>query len=139
MRKIELIVIHCSATDYTGQSAAWIRADHIKPKNEGGRGFNDIAYHFFINQDGYIEPGRPIAKEGAHAYPKNNNSIGICLAGNLKFHEDQFSALHLLLGLLRHHPWMKTASVVPHNQINTKKTCPNFEVGVFDTFFRALH
>ncbi len=135
MRKIDLIVIHCSATDYDGQSAEWIRKDHMKPKCDGGRGFSDIGYHFFINQSGLIEPGRSMAIPGAHAYPKNANSLGLCLAGKKTFHKVQFKSLRLLLGLLRSHEWIKNAKVVAHNKINTGKTCPNFDVSEFATFW----
>ena len=76
MRKINLAVIHCSATRQgTDYSVAQIRKWHLK------RGFKDIGYHFLIHLDGSIERGRPWNQPGAHAKGYNNNSIGICYVG----------------------------------------------------------
>ena len=76
MRKINLIVIHCSDT-YARMDIGVneIRQWHLQ------RGFNDIGYHYVIRRDGAIEQGRPIEKPGAHAAGYNTNSIGICYAG----------------------------------------------------------
>ena len=62
MRKINLIVIHCSDT-YARMDIGVneIRQWHLQ------RGFNDIGYHYVIRRDGAIEQGRPIEKPGAHA------------------------------------------------------------------------
>ena len=60
MRKINLIVIHCSDT-YARMDIGVneIRQWHLQ------RGFNDIGYHYVIRRDGAIEQGRPIEKPGA--------------------------------------------------------------------------
>ena len=56
MRKITLIIIHCSATragqDFT---AADIDRWHRQ------RGFRSIGYHFVVRLDGTVEPGRDVA------------------------------------------------------------------------------
>lgn len=78
MRKINLIVIHCSATrcnrDYTEQQ---LTADHLQ------RGFSEAGYHFYIRKNGDIKSLRPVEKVGAHVYGYNANSIGICYEGGL--------------------------------------------------------
>lgn len=78
MRKIELIVIHCSATkegeDY---DVSDIRTWHLR------RGFRDVGYHFVIKLDGTLQKGRYIKDTGAHAKGYNYNSIGICYIGGL--------------------------------------------------------
>jgi N-acetylmuramoyl-L-alanine amidase len=55
MRKINLIVIHCSDT-YARMDIGVneIRQWHLQ------RGFNDIGYHYVIRRDGAIEQGRRI-------------------------------------------------------------------------------
>ena len=63
MRRITLIIIHCSATP-EGRSLDFetCRNDHIRH-----RGFRDIGYHFYITRDGTIHPGRPLEQVGASA------------------------------------------------------------------------
>ena len=79
MRKIDKIILHCSATpegkDFTVEQ---IRMWHVK-----GRGWRDIGYHFVIYRDGSIHKGRPIEQSGAHTSGQNANSIGICYIGGL--------------------------------------------------------
>lgn len=78
MRKINLIVIHCSATpfnrDYTVEQ---MTHDHR------ARGFNSAGYHFYVRKSGYVTPLRPLDVMGAHAEGYNANSIGICYEGGL--------------------------------------------------------
>ena len=64
------------------------------------RGWNGIGYHFVIRQDGSIEPGRELDKQGAHDKVRNKTHIGVCLAG--KIHQqpptiDQLASLQKLL------------------------------------------
>lgn len=78
MRKIDSIIIHCSATraglDFT---AADIDRWHRE------RGFNGIGYHYVIRLDGRLEKGRDISLPGAHCRGWNERSIGICYIGGL--------------------------------------------------------
>lgn len=80
MRKIDLIVIHCSATkvsdDYTFERLT---------KDHKARGFAKAGYHFYIRKDGTRFIGRSIEEVGAHVgdLGKNANSIGICYEGGL--------------------------------------------------------
>ena len=78
MRKINKIIIHCTATpEGREHDVADIRRWHLK------RGFNDIGYHYLIHIDGTIEEGRPINKQGAHCSGENRGSIGICYVGGM--------------------------------------------------------
>ncbi len=78
MRKINHIVLHCSATredkPYTVEA---LRQDH---KN---RGFHDIGYHYFVTRQGEVIATRPLAQPGAHVQGMNAHSIGICYEGGL--------------------------------------------------------
>lgn len=85
MKKIDSIVIHCSATR-AGQD---VRAADID-KWHKERGFAMIGYNYVIDLDGKVEEGRPLTRDGAHcntagtsglAY--NKHSIGICYVGGL--------------------------------------------------------
>lgn len=78
MRKIDSIIIHCSATKMGMDFSAldidgWHRS----------RGFDCIGYHYVIRPDGKIEKGRNIALAGAHCAGWNACSIGICYIGGL--------------------------------------------------------
>ena len=78
MRKINEIIVHCSATR-EGQdiSVDTIRQWHIK------RGWSDIGYHFVIYLDGSVHEGRPLERIGAHTIGHNRNSIGVCYTGGM--------------------------------------------------------
>ena len=78
MRKINEIIIHCSATR-EGQeiSVDTIRQWHTK------RGWSDIGYHFVIYLDGSVHEGRPLERIGAHTIGHNRNSIGVCYIGGM--------------------------------------------------------
>lgn len=78
MRKIDYIVIHCSATrndrNYTPEQ---LEADHK------ARGFNSAGYNFYITKDGTVHAMRPLEQIPAHCKGYNANSIGICYEGGL--------------------------------------------------------
>lgn len=78
MRKINLIVVHCSATpEGRDVTAADINKMHI------ARGFKKIGYHYVVRLDGTVEMGRKENEIGAHAKGYNANSIGVCYVGGL--------------------------------------------------------
>jgi N-acetyl-anhydromuramyl-L-alanine amidase AmpD len=78
MRKIELIVVHCSATrEGTDVTIDDIRQWHRK------RGFRDVGYHFVVYRDGTVAKGRPLEQVGAHVKGYNRHSVGICYIGGL--------------------------------------------------------
>ena len=84
MRKISLIAVHCSATRSNSSfNAEDLKADHIRPKSKGGRGFIGVGYHFIIERSGLIVHGRPVTVAGAHIAGHNSRSIGICYIGGL--------------------------------------------------------
>lgn len=78
MRKIDYIVIHCSATkEGENFSAKDIDRWHRK------RGYRSIGYHYVIRLDGTLESGRPEEQVGAHVKGYNARSIGVCYIGGL--------------------------------------------------------
>lgn len=133
MRPINKLIIHCSDTD--GGNAAAIRKFHTAPPPEG-RGWQDIGYHFVIDYDGVVEPGRAEAEEGAHCQGHNIDSLGICLIGINKsgvgmFRVEQYSALRKLVQSLLNKYGLKPENVFGHYEFDTAiaqgKTCPNLD------------
>ena len=129
MRKINRIIIHCSATaegkDYTvADIDRWHKS----------RGWQCIGYHYVIYRDGSVHAGRPVAQIGAHCAGNNANSIGICYIGGLaadnKTPKDtrtpaQIQAMRDLIGeLKKKYPG---ATVHGHNEF-AAKACPCFDV-----------
>lgn len=127
MRKIDLIVVHCSATP-AGRlhTAADIDRWHRQ------RGFDGIGYHYVVRLDGTIDEGRPLAKPGAHCLGHNATSVGVCYVGGIDANgrpadtrtPAQRTALRTLLtGLKRRFP---KADIYGHNRF-AAKACPCFD------------
>ena len=129
MRRITLIIVHCSAVG-PGQtsSAAQIDTWHRQ------RGFHlGIGYHYVIRRDGSVEPGRPEWLTGAHCLNHNAHSIGVCYEGGLDIRgqpadtrtaEQKASLRRLLTDLHRRYP---QALIVGHRDLNPQKACPCFD------------
>ena len=129
MRKITLIVIHCSAVrpDQTS-SAAQIDTWHRQ------RGFHlGIGYHYVIRRNGEIEAGRPEYLVGAHCKNHNAHSIGVCYEGGLnargqpadtRTEAQKKTLLSLLRALKVDYP---DALIVGHHDLNPLKACPCFD------------
>ena len=129
MRRIEKIIVHCSATpenkDFTvADIDRWHKA----------RGFRCIGYHYVIYRDGSVHQGRPIQEIGAHCTGQNARSIGVCYIGGVaadgKTPKDtrtpaQRIALRELVGsLLKEYPGAK---VHGHYEF-ANKACPSFKI-----------
>jgi N-acetylmuramoyl-L-alanine amidase len=126
MRKITDIIVHCSASpDNRDVDAAEIRKWHVE-----GNGWNDIGYHYVIKRSGQVEVGRPVEKIGSHCVGANSQSIGICLVGEKKFTEEQFTALKVLVASLKKRfPGVKISGHRDWPSAKAQgKTCPNFDV-----------
>lgn len=125
MREIKEIIIHCSDSDIPEHdNLATIRGWHVQ------RGFKREGYHYFIRKDGLLEIGRPLIAIGAHTLFHNKNSVGICLSGKHNFNDIQFDVcskvcLNLIV-VLR----LGNDIIVPHCQLDSHKTCPNFDVTI---------
>ena len=122
---IKYLVIHCSDThDKLDLSAKDIHRMHLS------FGWNGIGYHKIIRRDGAIENGRPEFWIGAHTYGLNDKSLGVCLIGKSEFTNKQFLSLKNIL--IEWKKRFKNSIILGHNEaINTKKTCPNFDVKKF--------
>lgn len=86
MKKIDAIVIHCTAS----RPGVDLRAIDIDRDHRMNRGFAMIGYNFVVDLDGTVEVGRPLSMDGAHCNTKglsglsyNKHSIGIVYVGGL--------------------------------------------------------
>ena len=131
-RRIDLIVIHCSATRATQRyTVDDCRRDHR------ARGFADIGYHYYITRDGVVHAGRALYQVGAHATGYNEHSIGVCYEGGLDIRgrpcdtrtPEQKETLQKLLERLKED--YPDARVVGHRDLpGVKKDCPCYDAYV---------
>ena len=120
-RRIDSIIIHCSATpNGRYHTAEDINRWHL------ARGWNSIGYHWVIRTDGVTEQGRDEAIPGAHVAGHNSNSIGVCMIGTDEFSPEQWASLEGIVSLLKHK--YPNADVLGHNDFTNAKTCPGFNV-----------
>lgn len=127
MRKMNKIIVHCSATKPSQDfSVNDIRSWHK------AQGWSDVGYHYIVRLDGAIEKGRPLEVAGAHVRGHNADSIGVCYIGGVDESgkpadtrtEAQKKALDVLLTDLSIH---FLAPVSGHNDYTNAKACPSFK------------
>jgi N-acetyl-anhydromuramyl-L-alanine amidase AmpD len=128
MRRIDLIVVHCSATccNKPYPVTALIR-DHRDR-------FSFTDYHYYITRDGQTYQTRHEQLIGAHAKGYNQHSIGVCYEGGLDEHgnvddtrtpKQKRALLKLLRRLKKAHP---DARILGHRDLpNVHKDCPCFD------------
>ena len=61
MRKINYIVVHCSAT-----REGYALTPEALEREHRRRGFRGTGYHYYIRRDGSVFDGRPLQQPGAH-------------------------------------------------------------------------
>jgi N-acetyl-anhydromuramyl-L-alanine amidase AmpD len=137
VRDISHIVIHCSATP-DGHDTTLEDIDRMHRE----RGFARVGYHYVIELDGAVMPGRPLEAVGAHVQGSNLKSIGICMIGTARFADLQWDSLRaLLLDLVAQFP---EAEVCGHRDFSPDldgdgvveehewfKLCPGFDVAAW--------
>jgi hypothetical protein len=135
---IKRIVIHCAdtpngdprynATDIDRWHAenGWYRVPGMGPHQP-----QHIGYHYVIEVDGNVAPGRTLEEVGAHCRGANADSIGICMVGQDAFTLAQWAHLR---GLVEG-TWIKAGkglTVHGHRDLlrpgDKPKTCPGFDV-----------
>lgn len=138
MRKIDEIIVHCTATraNWREDQSTALKVKEVRRWHVEDNKWSDIGYHYLIDRDGTIAEGRPVERAGAHARGHNAHSIGISLFGGHggdqddKFEEhftpQQDRALRKLLAQLQmEYPAIKT--IRGHNAVSAKM-CPCFQV-----------
>jgi N-acetylmuramoyl-L-alanine amidase len=134
---VDTIFVHCSATrpewmggNHLASKVAEIRRWHVRD-----RGWKDIGYHWIIDRDGSLAPGRPENQVGSHVKGHNTGSIGICLIGghgsnaddpfSLNFTPEQDAALRKLIAEIKKRT--PISAIRGHNEV-AAKACPGFTV-----------
>lgn len=134
MRKIEKIIVHCSAGHQTAK-AADIVYYHTGPTSKGCKGWTTPGYHYFIEADGKVVQLVPEEKVSNGCKGHNATAINVCYAGGVDTTKPglppvdnrtpaQKAALRRLLTELR--------SRYPHARIHShrdfaNKACPSFD------------
>lgn len=127
MRTINKIIVHCADTP-EGRD---VRAEEIRRWHKA-KGWNDIGYHYVIDLDGNVEPGRPIEQAGVHCQGHNADSIGICYVGgcdkamkpkDTRTEAQKASLITLLKFLVAKYPGAK---IYGHRDFSSK-ACPSFD------------
>jgi N-acetyl-anhydromuramyl-L-alanine amidase AmpD len=131
------IILHCADTrpDWMAgrliaEKVAEIRRWHVQE-----RGWRDIGYHWVIDRDGAVAPGRRETEIGAHVEGHNRGTIGVCLLGGYgakadnpfekNFTSEQASAVKQLIAEIKGR--MEIQQVSGHNDYAVK-ACPGFSV-----------
>lgn len=140
MRKINEIILHCSATpenkNFTVEDITkWHKA----------KGWDGCGYHYVIHLDGTIHNGRPIEKIGAHCLGHNANSIGICYIGGVDKNgkpkdtrtDAQKKALIILVHELLVKYNLKLYQVRCHYEY-AAKACPSFKLEDFKKEYKKI-
>jgi N-acetylmuramoyl-L-alanine amidase len=127
MRKINKIIIHCTATPEGRE----VTTDDLRQWHVKERGWSDIGYHFFIDLEGCLHECRPIERTGAHCKGHNWDSIGVAYAGGMSEGEpydtrteEQKDALYELLLKLKES--YRDATIYGHCNFSSKE-CPSFD------------
>lgn len=130
MRRITLIVVHCSAN----RTGSRLRSKDIDREHRA-RGWNGCGYHYVIPINGTIEAARTETEVGAHCRNHNRHSIGVCYVGGVARDgktptdtrtPEQHAALRFLLESL--HETYPSALIVGHRDLDPGKACPCFDV-----------
>ena len=165
MRRIDLIVIHCTASR-PDQHISMERLD----KMHKARGWKCCGYHYYITRDGQLHFGRPEEMVGAHARHYNAHSIGICYEGGLdekgraddtRTPAQKLTLYTLLCSLKQDYPdaeivghcelpeqrmpielvrsWLSRDGSRPSQLEGVHKDCPCFDVRVYRDYFKHLN
>ena len=128
MRKIDLIVIHCSAT----RENRPFPVTSLIACHQARFGFT--GYHYYVTRDGKVYQTRHENLPGIHARHYNQHSIGVCYEGGITADgrsadtrtEAQKAAMwHLLKSLKTDYP---DAVILGHRDLpNVHKDCPCFD------------
>ena len=165
MRRIDLIVIHCTAS----RPDQHITLEQLD-KMHKARGWKCCGYHYYITRDGQLYQGRPEEMVGAHARHYNAHSIGICYEGGLdekgrsadtRTPAQKAALIALLRSLKIDYPdaeivghcelpeqqvpielvrsWLSRDGSRPRQLEGVHKACPCFPVSIYRDYFKHLN
>lgn len=140
MRKVNKIILHCSATsDYPETADNFDRyGAYDIDQWHRDRGFDEIGYHWVVRRTGVIECGRPEIYMGAHCKGQNENSIGVCYIGTSKPTCYQIASLYVLItGLMKRYK-LDFKDFFGHKDF-AKTACPGFDMHALVRAFLEIH
>ena len=138
------IILHCADTrpDWMAGRSLAEKVAEIRRWHVEQRGWRDIGYHWVIDRDGAVSPGRRDTEIGAHVEGHNRGTIAICLLGGFgssandlfekHFTDAQAAAVKRLIGEIQGRTAIR--KVRGHNDY-AAKACPGFRVNA--AFWRA--
>lgn len=128
MRRIDKIIVHCSATP-EGRNVTVKDIDSWHKQ----RGWKGIGYHYVVYLDGSVHKGRDENEVGAHCAGQNTNSIGVCYIGGVmadgktpkdtRTEAQKKALIELLKALKLKYP---KAKIYGHREF-ASKACPCFD------------
>ena len=131
MRRIDKLVVHCTATpEGRAVSVADITRWHVKDN-----GWATIGYHHVIGLKGEHWETLPEARIGNHALGANAHGIGVVYGGGLdrlaknakdtRTPEQKLTLRRVLADLKKRYP---NAEIIGHRDVpGTRKACPSFD------------
>ncbi len=131
------IILHCADTrpEWMAGRPLTEKVTEIRRWHVRQRGWRDIGYHWVIDRDGAVAPGRPETEIGAHVEGHNRGTIGVCLLGGYgasaddpfekNFTPAQAAAVKRLIGEIKGSTAIRQVS--GHNDY-AAKACPGFRV-----------
>lgn len=134
MRKIDKIIVHCTAGNQKNTAADIVRM-HTNPKSRGGNGWKVAGYHYIIEASGKIVNAVPEASISNGCYGQNAHSINVCYIGGVdttkqglppidnRTEEQKKSLRNLLKALRKKYP---DAKIYGHRDFSNK-ACPSFD------------
>lgn len=134
MRKIDKIIVHCTAGNQSNTAADIVRY-HTSPKSRGGNGWKVAGYHYIIEASGKIVNTVPEETVSNGCYGQNSHAINVCYVGGVDLNdrklppldnrtpEQKKSLLSLLKALRKKYP---EAKIYGHRDF-AKKACPSFD------------
>jgi N-acetylmuramoyl-L-alanine amidase len=140
MRKISLVVLHCSDTPDTMDIGVKEIRDWHTAKPPKGRGWRDVGYHYVVRRNGVVEPGRHEdgdqflegTEVGAHVSGHNGYTLAVCWVGRdeATMPERQRKALVRILSWLCRRLDVTSDAVMGHRELapESGKTCPNLDM-----------
>jgi N-acetylmuramoyl-L-alanine amidase len=142
MRKIQYLVIHCTATPPKVMvTSRAIRVWHLSPINKGGRGWKQVGYSDMIHFNGRLENLVPYNNDSiVQPWEVTNGAAGINSISRHVVYVGGLDARHNPADTRTKHQ-LKTmesyvkdfltlnpdAKVIGHNQV-ANKACPSFDV-----------
>lgn len=116
------LVIHHAAFDEGDDLSTLLEIQRLHRED---RGWADVAYHYFIGQEGDVYEGRAVNVRGTHVAGYNTGSVGVCLLGNFM---ETLPTEAMLQSLYSLSAWLavrlQLTHVAGHRDFNAETVCP---------------